>query len=395
LSEEAIFQVKLVVFTLRGILIFCILLLCTSNRQSSAKESTESVYIAVIAPLSGPLSDFGWSMLRGARMRIGDGEDETRWTGRPVKLMALDDKGDASEALRLAKNISSHQSMVAVIGHLTTVCTRAAIPAYNSAELIHISPVATGDDLKGVKSPYTFRTILSESEQAMSLADYLYRIIDVKGVVLVCEGSPLGDLLRNSFLLRSREIGLSAETIRVRGNSFADLAEAMDKILTMRPGAVFLAARPELAALIVRELPEKGDSPLVFGTYRIVSEEFLELAGKHSTKILAAHPCVWRSDFKKGRDIKTRYERIFKHTMDWVAVQAYDAVDLLLWAIERAGTNAHPIRRVLQDLNSSTNALPGLAGPLYFGPNGSLARDVTVAGHTGSGWKLREELVAH
>jgi len=327
-------------------------------------------------------------------MRIGDGTDETLCTGRSVELMALDDKGDAAEALRLAKNIGWHQSMVAVIGHLTTLCTLAAIPVYNSTELIHISPVATGDDLKRINSPYTFRTILSESEQAMSLADYLYRTIDVKKVVLVCEGSPLGDLLRSSFLLRSREIGLSVETIRVQGNSRSDLTEAIDKVLFMRPGAIFLAVGPELAALIGRELPEKGDSPLVFGTYRIISEEFLELAGKHSTKILAAHPCVWRSDFKKGRDMKMRYERKFKHTMDWVAVQAYDAVDLLLWAIERAGTNAHSVRRVLQDLDSSSNALPGLAGPLYFGPNGSLAREVAVAAHTGSGWKLREELLA-
>jgi len=253
------------------IFIFCILLACTSDKDASDKASKESVYIALAAPLSGPLSDFGWSMLRGARMRIGDDKDETLCTGRSVKLMTLDDKGDATEALKLAKNISAHQSIVAVIGHLTTVCTLAAIPVYNSAELIHISPVATGDDLERIMSPYTFRTILSESEQAMSLADYLYRTIDVKEVILVCEGSPLGDLLKNSFLLRTREIGLSVETIPVQGNCFPDLTETIDKILTMRPGAIFLAGGPELTALIVRELPKKIRSPLVFGTYRAVS----------------------------------------------------------------------------------------------------------------------------
>jgi len=80
--------------------------------------------------------------------------------------------------------------------------------------------------------------------------------------------------------------------------------------------------------------------------------------------------------------------------MDWVAVQTYDAVDLLLRVIERAGTRAHSIRRGLQDLNSTSNALPGLAGPIWFNANGSLARGITVAAYTDSGWKLREELVA-
>jgi hypothetical protein len=62
---------------------------------------------------------------------------------------------------------------------------------YNSAELVQISLVAIGDDLKRIKSAYTLRTILSESERAMSLADYVYRTTDVKKVTVVCEVSRL------------------------------------------------------------------------------------------------------------------------------------------------------------------------------------------------------------
>jgi ABC-type branched-subunit amino acid transport system substrate-binding protein len=130
---------------------------------------------------------------------------------------------------------------------------------------------------------------------------------------------------------------------------------------------------------------------LIFGAYRLISEEFMELAGKHNKGILAAHPCIWASDFEKGNDIKNRYEKKYKYAMDWPAIQTYDAVDLLMWAINKSGTGPDYIKDALQDLNSKNKSIPGLAGPIYFNNNGTLARDVNVALCNGSGWRLRDE----
>ena len=382
---------KLIISIFKALLISFILLSCTSGEGPENKRNTRPVYIAIAVPFSGPLSDFGRAMLRGGRMRIEEGKDQTLLNGREVKILALDDRGNAKEAIRLAENLKSHPSIVAIIGHLTTACTLSAIPVYNSAKLILISPVATGDDLEGIKSPYTFRTILSESQQASSLADYIYRTIDRKNVALIYEGSPLGNRLRNSFLSRSKEIGLSVKDISVESNPFPNLTEVINKIVKLRAGAIFLGGGPRLAALTVRKWPKKIDRPLTFGGYRLISEEFMELAGKHNKGILAAHPCAWRSNFEKRRDIKDRYEKKYKHSMDWLAIQTYDAVDLLLWAINKSGIDPDSLRGVLHGLNSKNRSIQGLAGPIYFNPNGTLARDVNVALYTVSGWKLREE----
>jgi branched-chain amino acid transport system substrate-binding protein len=383
--------VRLKISTARMVFVSCILVLCTSYTTYAHEQDTINAYIALVAPLSGPLSEFGWSMLRAGRMRLDEDEDRGLRNAIAVKLLALDDKGNAAEALQLTRTVGDNQSVVAVIGHLTTTCTLAALPVYNASQLIHISPIATGEDLEHITAPFTFRTILSEGSQAMSLADYIHRKTDVKKVAVLYENTPFGNLLRDSFIRKGEDKGLSAETIGVAGNSFADVSEATKRVLAMKAGAVFLAARPELAAAIVRELPQGIDRPLVFGTYRLVSEEFLQLSGTSSQGILAAHPCAWSSDFKRGMAVKRRYETEFKHTMDWVAVQTYDAFDLLLWAIERAGAHAPSIRSTLLDIDSRTRARPGLAGPIYFNASGSLAREVSVAVYTGSEWVLRDD----
>ena len=348
------------------------------------------MYIALAAPLSGPLSKFGTSMLRGGRMRIDEIKHQRLWNGMTVRLIALNDRGRPQEAARLANNMGSHQSIVAVIGHLTTGCTLAAASLYDSARMVLVSPVATGDDLATITTPYMFRTIPSDSEQAASLASHLHRTLNTKKVALIYKDSPLGNRLRASFLKRGEGMGLSVKDFAAAGPAFSSLNETIRNIILFRATAIFLAGGPRFAALLVRKWPEHTERPLTVGTHILISEEFTELAGRHAHGTLAAHPCVWASDFKKGNQTRDRYEKKFKYVMDWPAIQTYDAVDLALWAVRKSGSDRSSMRSVLSGRNSRHRSLPGLAGPIYFNRDGSLAREVTVAVYTKSGWKVRK-----
>jgi ABC-type branched-subunit amino acid transport system substrate-binding protein len=136
--------VRLKISTARMVFVSCILVLCTSYTTYAHEQGTINAYIALVAPLSGPLSEFGWSMLRAGRMRLDEDEDRGLCNAIAVKLLALDDKGNAAEALQLTRTVADNQSVVAVIGHLTTTCTLAAFHVYNSSQLIHISPIGSG-----------------------------------------------------------------------------------------------------------------------------------------------------------------------------------------------------------------------------------------------------------
>jgi len=390
-SYHRIPSMNRMIFTVISILVPCFLLLFNSGGEGDeGKRNQRPIYIAIVVPLSGPLAEFGRSMVRGGRMRADEDANQSRLHGSPVKLLTLDDRGEATDAVGLAENIKDHPSIVAVIGHLTTGCTLSAIPAYSAAGLPLISPVATGGDLDTVKSPYVFRTILSESQQVASLARYIYKTMGKITVALVYEDSSLGNQLKKSFLLKSKEIGLSVKPIVVESNPFPNINEAIHEIAMLKAGAIFSASGPQLTSLVVRKWPEKIDKPVIFGTYRLVSEEFMQLAGNRSKGVMAVHPCIWDSSFHKGRGIRDRYEKKWKYNMDWIAGQTYDAVDLVLWAIHKSGSEPDSVRGALKSLNAIHRSLPGLAGPIYFNRNGSLAREVTVAVYTGREWKLKK-----
>lgn len=367
-------------------------LMCLSSGYASEiKGGQRPIFISIVAPFSGPLAECGRSMLRGARLRSDEQEDESWPREKAVQLIALDDRGEPSRARQVAENIANHPAIVAVVGHLTTKCTLAAFPFYHAARLTTVSPVAGGVDIDTVQSPYLFRTILSEQQQAISLARYIHRTMTGTTVALLYEASSLGAQLKDSFLLAAGELGLPVKLFPIGNNPFHRLPDALHTISMVRPEVVFVAGGYRLAALIHKKWPEEIDKPVIVGTYRLISEEFVELVGTEGKGIMAAHPCIWNSDFQRGVKIRARYERTWKHRMDWLAAQAYDAVDLVLWAIRESGSNLGSLNEAIRSLQSQKHALPGLAGPIYFNADGSLAREVSIAEYANGRWRLKKE----
>jgi branched-chain amino acid transport system substrate-binding protein len=366
-----------------------LLLFSPSGHPSETKGDQRPIFIAIIAPFSGPLAEWGSSMLRGARLRMAEEEDQSHPNRKAVRLIALDDRGEPARALRLAENIAGHPSIVAVVGHLTTGCTLSAIPFYHAARLTTISPVATGNDLDSVQSPYLFRTILSEHQQAIALARYLRGNMGTGMAALLYEDSTLGAQLKNAFIPAAEEIGLLVKPFSMGTNPAARLQDVLREIGMLKPEALFVSGGLHFAAQIIRTWPEGIERPVILGTQRLISEEFRELIGGQQSGIMAAHPNIWEPDSQRAIETKARYEKTWKYHMDWLAAQAYDAFDLLLWALGESGSNLNSLNEVIRGLNSKKHALPGLAGPLYFNHDGSLAREVTVAEYSDGRWRLR------
>lgn len=377
-------------FLTTSLFLFC-LLSHASGHAPETKPDQRPRFIAIVAPFSGPLAEYGRSMLRGGKARMDEQGSQSAPPGGVVSLISLDDRGEVTRAMQLAKHIPSRSSITAVVGHLTTGCTRAAIPFYTAARVATISPVATGSDLDNERSPYLFRTILSESQQARSLARYIHRTMGKPTVALVYEDSFLGIQLKHSFLIKCEELGLSVKHFSLESNPTTGLRDTIHKLAMLRPEVIFSAGGVRSTALIIRKWPEGIDKPLIFGTYRLISEEFRELVGDHQRGIMAAHPSIWASDFHRGTEIMNEYQKTWKCRMDWLAAQTYDAVDLLVWAIRESGSDPASLQEVLRGLDSKKHARPGLAGSIYFNRNGSLARGVTVAEYINGRWRLRQE----
>ncbi len=139
-----------------------------SNFASTA-QAAEPVKIGVAGAHSGDLASYGLPTARAAELVVEHINAQGGINGAPVELLIEDDACKPEIATNTATKLVSAGAK-AVIGHICSSATKAALPIYNEANIIVISPSATDSDLtKSGSYPTFYRTIAPNDAQAASI----------------------------------------------------------------------------------------------------------------------------------------------------------------------------------------------------------------------------------
>jgi branched-chain amino acid transport system substrate-binding protein len=119
------------------------------------------------------------------------------------------------------------------------------------------------------------------------------------------------------------------------------------------------------SALILNQLRDMGMKQEVFFSDRIVSPEFLKIAGKNANGVVSTCQYNPNSDNPKLKQFKSNYLKKFGQEADVFAIHAYDGMNMILAAIQKVGLNRVLIRDVLLDLKTF-QGYEGISGKKEF-----------------------------
>ncbi len=163
----------------------------------------------ILIGLAGPMSETrGVSMQQGAELAVR--EVNARWgnEGRPLQLLTVDDSADADVAARVARQFYNNQSVVAVVGHLTSSTTLAAAPIYGAGgtPIVQISPSASSPLISSA-GPYTFRICPSDLLHGARLAEWAREQLAAERVAILYQNDDYGRGVRSTFASSFLELG--------------------------------------------------------------------------------------------------------------------------------------------------------------------------------------------
>src|SRR6267142_5735385 len=167
---------------------------------------------AIVLGLAGPFSQpRGESMQRAAELAVKEINARGGIRGRELALRVMDDSGRPEVAIRIAEQLVDDPAVVAVVGHLTSGTSLAAVRVYGEARrpIAMISPSASSPDLSGV-NPYIFRVCPSDLSHGAQLARYARRALGAKRVGVIFLDDDYGRGLRFSFTAELRRLGGAA-----------------------------------------------------------------------------------------------------------------------------------------------------------------------------------------
>ena len=350
------------------------------------KELNE-VRIGVLAPLyDHPDQVLGNRMLNGAKMAIDEANAAGGYCGKPFRLVTHNDYSNWQNSSAAAAGVSKEPAIWgaasndavrmiyddkvwAMFGSISSESTHIALRLMLKAETPLVNSASTDPTIPETAIPWYFTDLQDDRVQGYTLARHIYTELGLKRIAILRVNDRYGRFGVLKFRDASRRLGHPVVIEQKFQPGDTDFRHQLQVIEDSRVDAIVLWTDIGPAATILQQMRELGMKQRVFGSHRTISgtigDELVKLAGPAAEGFEAVFPYDPTRSDPRWLDFNVRYEARFHEKPDHFAALAYDAMQILLDAICRAGLNKGRIRDAL----TGREGHKGVTGDMVFDPN--------------------------
>jgi branched-chain amino acid transport system substrate-binding protein len=350
-------------------------------------KGLDEIRIGVLAPLyDQPDQVLGGRMLNGANMAIDEANAAGGYCGKPFRLVTHNDynnwQNSSAAAAGVAKDsaiwgAASNEAVRmiyddkvwAMFGSISSESTHIALRLMLKAETPLVNSASTDPTIPETIIPWYFTDLQDDRVQGYTLARHIYTELGLKRIAILRVNDRYGRFGVLKFRDASRRLGHPVVIEQKFMPGDTDFRRQLQVIEDSRVDAIVLWTGIGPAATILRQMRELGMKQRVFGSHRTISgtsgDELVKLAGPAAEGFEAVFPYDPTRNDPRWVDFNARYEARFHEKADHFAALAYDAMQILLDAICRAGLNKGRIRDALTGIESHK----GVTGDMVFDPN--------------------------
>ena len=339
----------------------------------------ENIRIGVASPYTGNLAAYGDNIKAGVNLKLKEINDAGGINGQKVELVWGDDLCQPKDAGTVASKFAADKSIVAVIGHLCSSATLAAMPIYVRKGLPTISPTSTNPTIGDVGMGWFFRNCYTDDFQGKYLALHVVpNLLRKNKVAIFYENNDYAIGLKNSFLAGAKSAGVTVTGAEAYMAGTTDFTPQLTKLLRDKPEAIFLCGYHPEGALIAGQGRKLGFTGPLFGADGIDNEDYIKIGGKAAENTYLTVPFLAASAGPAGKDFAKRFKKAYDRDVDWMSANAYDCLGILAHVIAKTGPDRKKIRDGLAALNSKANGYKGITGMTYFDKKGNCSKPAFV-----------------
>ena len=338
-----------------------------------------NIRIGVASPYTGNLAAYGDNIKAGVNLKLKEINDAGGINGQKVELVWGDDLCQPKDAGTVGSKFAADKSIVAVIGHLCSSATLAAMPIYVRAGLPAISPTSTNPTIGDVGKGWFFRNCYTDEFQGKYLAWYVVpKLLGKKKVAIFYENNDYAIGLKNSFVEGAKASGVSVTGAEAYMTGTTDFTPQLTKLLAGKPETIFLCGYHPEGALIAGQARKLGFNGPLFGADGIDNEDYIKVGGKAAENTYLTVPFLAASASPAGKDFAKRFKKAYGRDVDWMSANAYDCLGILAQVIAKTGADRKKIRDGLAAINSEANGYKGITGLTYFDKKGDCSKPAFV-----------------
>jgi branched-chain amino acid transport system substrate-binding protein len=301
-------------------------------------NKNKDVVIGGVAPLTGEAATFGVSTKNGYDLAVAEWNAKGGVLGKQVKLVFADDKGDPAEGATVYTKLIEQDKACAIVGTVMSKVSLAGAPICQAAKIPMIATASTNPKVTGVGN-FVFRACFIDPFQGTVGAKFAFD--DLKAKKAACLFDVGNDYTKGlSEFFKTKFTALGGEVVGFEGHATgtSDFKAQLTKVLAAKPDVLYVSDYYSDVAIIAKQARELGFKGPLVGGDGWDSPKLVEIAGP------AIEGCYFTNHYAKEdkspivQEFVKKYTDKYKASPDALAALAYDATNIMLDAINRAGS---------------------------------------------------------
>jgi branched-chain amino acid transport system substrate-binding protein len=339
----------------------------TGEKSASAPSAAAgTIRLGTLVPLTGRSAPSGEAMVNAARLAISEANAAGGVLGRQVELIVEDDACDPGTAVTAARTLVGKDVVASVGGY----CSSATVPTlkiFRAAGVPMIVAQSNSTDLLAPRYDSVFLICGTVTAEADFAVTWMKRLGGNR-LAVVHDGTSFPITLAESTAATAERTGDLAVTgdfeLSQGAKSYARTARS---VLAGKPDIVYFTGYYAEANQLIKDLRAAGFTGKIVVGDGATDGPLLDGLSATQSRGVYGTALIFPELLPELKDWSERYRTAFGTAPGPSTVEAYDAVNVALDAIERAGSTDHEaVRKAI----TSTD-LEAMSGPLSFNADGT------------------------
>ena len=367
---------KKVFMTALAVMMAASMTACGDSSSDSSSASDGTIKIGLHYELTGSVADYGTAELKGSELAIKQANE----AGGNYTTVVYDNKSDTTESVTLAAQLAS-DGVAGVVGPATSGTSAATYQIMNDSKVTVISPSATAinqtlNPTSGKVYDYVFRICFEDSYQGAAMAQYAVDTLNKgKAVIYADTSSDYAKGLTDAFSAQFKKLGGTVVSTDYYNKGDTDFNSVLTKFKELDFDVLYIPGYYNEAGLIIKQAREMGIDCEIIGPDGFDSETLIDLAGASNLNKVyytTAYTTVGASDALQA--FIDAYKAEYNEEPGMFAALAYDSTNLLIEAIEKAGsTDPEAVKTAVENIE-----FDGVTGSFSFDETHTPIKSVLV-----------------
>ena len=334
------------------------------EREEPEPLSVPDVRIGFFAPHTSE-NPVGENLWRGATLAVEHANERGGFRGKPFRLACRWAEDPWGAGSREMTRLVYEDKVWAVIGSVEGASTHIAEQVATKARITLISPLSGDPSLTHTAVPWMFRLPPDDSAVAEVLARIAIEERGFRRIVILTSADHDGRTGAREIISAIGRRRVAAVLHLKFDPSQTDFSPQLSRVKSIAADAVFVWGPSEASLRLLPAMRDQGVTHPAFGPASFSLPSFLREAAA-AAEGLTTCSLAWERDPTRTDEFAEEYRARFGEQPADDALLGYDAADLLIRAIRRAGLNRARIRDAVAQMSDYS----GLAGTIRWDNGG-------------------------